>query len=66
MTDVHKGKAAGPVWAVLIDAVCVLLLVVSATGLILWSSLKGRGRYEAGFVLLGAAAAAAVYLLFVP
>jgi len=66
MTDLHKGKSAGPVWGLVIDAVCVLLLLVSMTGMILWWSLKSRGRYGAVFILLGAAAAAAVYFLFVP
>ncbi len=66
MTDLHKGKAAGPAWGLLIDSVCVLLLIVSITGLILWSSLKSRGHYGTVFILLGAGAAAAVYFLFVP
>jgi hypothetical protein len=66
VTDLHKGKTAGPEWGVLIDAVCGLLAVVSLTGLILWWSLKSRGRFGAVFILLGAAAAAAVYFLFVP
>jgi hypothetical protein len=66
MTDLHKGKAAGPAWGLLIDSVCALLLVVSITGLILWWSLKSRGHYGTMFILLGAGAAAAVYFLFVP
>jgi hypothetical protein len=66
MTDLHKGKTAGPAWGVLIDVVCGLLLVVSTTGLILWWSLKSRGRHGTFFILLGAAAATAVYWLCVP
>jgi hypothetical protein len=66
MTDLHRGKAAGPAWGVVIDVVCGLLLAVSATGLVLWWSLRGRGRHGALFILLGAAAATAVYLLCVP
>jgi len=46
LTDLHRGKPAGPLWRLLIvDGVCVLLLIVSITGLVLWQSLRGRGRY---------------------
>src|SRR5207247_7147213 len=44
MTDLHKGKSAGPAWGLVIDGVCALLLAVSATGLVLWYSLKARGQ----------------------
>lgn len=40
MTDLHKGKSAVWVWGLLIDGISILLLIISATGLILWSSLK--------------------------
>jgi hypothetical protein len=52
LLDLHRGKSTGVVWGVVIDAVCVVLLVVAATGLILWWSLRSRGRW--GFLLLGA------------
>jgi hypothetical protein len=54
--DLHKGKDSGRAWAVLIDAVCVVLVVISATGLVLCSSLKSRGRGGLVLVVLGAAA----------
>jgi hypothetical protein len=70
LTDLHKGKAKGVVWSAVwifvIDAVCVLLLVICVTGLILWSSLKSRARYGAVIILLGGVVAAAVYWWFVP
>jgi len=66
MTDLHKGKNAGRAWGVLIDAVCVLLLVIAATGLVLWSSLKARGKWGALAVLLGLGAGLAVYYWCVP
>lgn len=65
-TDLHKGKYAGRAWALLIDAVCVLLVVISATGLVLWSSLKSRGKWGAALLLFGGAAGWAVYYWLVP
>ncbi|MFO0925879.1 MAG: PepSY-associated TM helix domain-containing protein [Gemmataceae bacterium] len=57
--DLHRGKSSGPVWALVIDAVCVVLLVLGTTGLVLYSSLKGRGRYGVAALTVGAMAAAA-------
>lgn len=65
-TDLHKGKSTGRAWGVVIDAVCVLLAVISATGLVLWWSLKSRGAWGAAVLLGGAAAGVVVYLVFVP
>jgi hypothetical protein len=66
MTDLHKGKSAGPAWALVIDGVCVLLLAVSATGLVLWWSLKARGQCGTAVLVFGASVAAAVYYWLVP
>ena len=66
LTDLHKGKSSGGAWSVVIDAVCVLLGVICATGLVLWSSLKSRAKYGAVVVLLGGAVAVGVYWWFVP
>ncbi len=66
ITDLHKGKTAGPAWGLLIDSVCCLLILVSVTGLVLWWSLRARGHYGAIFILAGAIVAAAVYFLCVP
>jgi hypothetical protein len=75
LTDLHRGnrgnltnepKFTGTVWTWVIDIGCVLLLIISTTGLVLWWSLKGRGKWGVVAILLGGAAAAAVYYWFVP
>jgi uncharacterized protein len=66
MLDLHRGKASGEAWSLVIDGVCVLVLIVSGTGLYLWQSLRGRGHYGIYVLGLGAALGVAVYLLFVP
>ena len=64
LLDLHRGKSTGLVWSVVIDAVCAVLLVVAATGLILFSSLKGRGLYGLLVLGVGVAASVAVILMF--
>jgi hypothetical protein len=66
MTDLHKGKSAGRAWGLLIDAVCILLLIISTTGLILWWSLRSRGKWAAVGFLLGTGLAFATYYWRVP
>ena len=75
MTDLHRGnrgnltnepKFTGRVWTWVIDVTCGLLLLIAATGLVLWWSLKSRGKWGAPLILLGGAAAFAVYYWFVP
>jgi uncharacterized protein len=66
LADLHKGKQTGRAWGLVIDAVCVLLVVVALTGLVLWSALKNRGKYGLVAMLLGAAIALTVYWLGVP
>jgi hypothetical protein len=72
MSDLHRGnltnepRFTGKVWTWVIDITCGLLLVISATGLFLWRSLKSRGKWGAPLMLLGGAAAFAVYYWFVP
>jgi hypothetical protein len=75
LTDLHRGnrgnvtgepRLTGTAWTWVIDVTCVLLLVISATGLFLWWSLKARGKWGAVLLLLGGGAAAAVYQWWVP
>jgi len=64
VTDLHKGKSEGVVWSrgwsLVIDAVCALTIVMSATGVYLWWSLKSRGRYGLPLIALGILASFAV------
>ena len=75
MTDLHRGnrgnrtgevKFTGVLWSWVIDLTCVLLLVISITGLILWWSLKGRGQWGAVVLLLGSGVVMAIYYWLVP
>ncbi len=66
LLDLHRGKTTGPAWGLVIDAVCVVLFGIAATGLVLWWSLRGRGRYGLAVVALGIAAGFAAYFAFVP
>ncbi len=66
MTDLHKGKSAGLAWGLIIDAVCILLLAIGLTGLVLWWSLKSRGKGGLIVILLGLTAAVLVFLWLVP
>lgn len=64
LLDLHRGKSTGWVWSLVIDGVCVGLVVTALTGLVLWSSLKDRGRPGLLVILAGAAASAAVVWSF--
>lgn len=66
IADLHRGKSTGTAWSLVIDGVCILVLVVSATGLYLWSSLKGRGHYGWVVLVLGLLFGLLVYFAFVP
>jgi hypothetical protein len=62
LVDLHRGKSTGEVWPWIIDGLCVVILFVAVTGLILWFSLRARGRY--GFVVLGLGVALGVGVYF--
>lgn len=66
LTDLHKGKSAGPIWGLVIDVVCVFFLIIAGTGLVLWWSLRGRGKAGTAVILFGVAAIAVIYWNFVP
>ena len=64
--DLHRGKDSGASWSFVIDAVSILFVIVSATGLILWSSLRGRARHGLAVLMLGLVGSVVVYFLWVP
>jgi uncharacterized protein len=53
-------------WSFVIDGVSILFVLVSITGLILWSSLRSRAQYGIAVLLLGAAVGLIVYFAWVP
>jgi hypothetical protein len=66
INDLHKGRDTGPAWSVVIDLSAVLMTIVSATGLILLFYLKRRRIPGLLIGLIGTAAVAAVFWLWVP
>ena len=64
--DLHRGKVTGSGWSLVIDSTCLALALISATGLVLWWSLRGRGRYTFLVLLTGLLLALLVYFQFVP
>ncbi len=66
MLDLHRGKESGMAWSVVIDAIAILMVIVSITGFILWTSLKSRAHYGLWILLAGTAVGFAVYFAYVP
>jgi uncharacterized protein len=66
LTDLHRGKATGLAWGLVIDGVCAVLLLISATGLILWSSLRGRAQHGLAVMMLGMGISIVIYFCCVP
>jgi hypothetical protein len=66
INDLHKGRDTGKAWSVVIDVSAVVMTVISLTGLILLFYLKLRRVAGVVVILVGSAALAAAYLLWVP
>jgi hypothetical protein len=66
LVDLHRGKSTGEVWPWIIDGLCVVILFVAVTGLILWFSLRARGRYGIVVIGLGIALGLGVYFYLIP
>jgi hypothetical protein len=66
MLDLHRGKDTGVPWSIAIDSVSVLFVAVSITGLILWSSLRGRAQHGLAVLIGGMAVGLAVYFVSAP
>ncbi|NBO92514.1 MAG: hypothetical protein EBV06_09440 [Planctomycetia bacterium] len=62
LLDLHRGKSTGWLWSLVIDGLCVCLVITALTGLVLWSSLKDRGR--PGLVVMAAGVAASVAVVW--
>lgn len=45
LLDLHRGKDTSGPWHLVIDLIAGVYLVVAATGIVMWWSLKGRGKY---------------------
>jgi hypothetical protein len=66
LVDLHRGKSTGEVWPWIIDGLCLVILFVAVTGLILWFSLRARGRYGVVVIGLGVALGLGVYFYLIP
>ncbi|MEO2091772.1 MAG: PepSY-associated TM helix domain-containing protein [Gemmataceae bacterium] len=64
MMDLHRGKDVSRPWHLVIDFVAVVYLILAATGLTMWWSLKGRGRYGLAVIAVGVVLSVAVVLAF--
>ena len=64
LVDLHRGKDTSGPWHLVIDAVAVVYVVVAATGIVMWWSLKGRGRYGLWVALAGVVLSVAVVWVF--
>jgi hypothetical protein len=53
LMDLHRGKETSTLWHWIIDAVAVLYFVLAVTGLIMWWSLKGRGKHGGWVIAAG-------------
>lgn len=51
--DLHRAKDSSGPWHLVLDVTVVLLVLISATGLVLWLSLKGRGKWGVWVVVAG-------------
>ena len=66
LLDLHRGKESGVPWSFIVDGVSVVFVIISITGLILWSSLRGRAQHGLAVLAVGLAVGLAVYFVWVP
>ncbi len=64
--DLHKGSSAGSVWAILIDAAAICLLLACVTGIIFWLATPRRRTLGLIAMLIGLLAWCGAYLLYTP
>ncbi len=66
MLDLHRGKESGMEWSIVIDSLAILMVIVSITGFILWTSLKSRAHYGFWILIAGTVLGFAIYFIYVP
>jgi len=66
LLDLHRGKDSGIEWSIVVDAVAILFVIVSITGFILWTSLRGRAQHGLAILIVGAIVGVAAYFVWVP
>lgn len=64
LVDLHRGKDTSGPWHLVIDLIAVVYAVVAATGIVMWCSLKGRGKYGLWVALGGLVLSVAVVWVF--
>ncbi len=64
LMELHKAKDASLPWRVVLDFVAVVYVVVSVTGIIMWWSLKGRGKFGLWVAVAGVVLSVAVVVVF--
>ncbi len=65
LNDLHKGSDAGSVWAVVIDIVAILMILVSLTGFVMILFIRKRKASGLILALIGTALLFFLYYLFV-
>jgi hypothetical protein len=66
INDLHKGRDSGKTWSAIIDVSAVLMVLVSATGLVLIFFLTKRRVSGLAAIAIGAVLCYVVYLIWVP
>ena len=66
ITNLHKGKNAGPVWRLMIDAMAIVVLSLSLLGYVLFFAMRYRLRTALVLTALTLGGATAVFLFAVP
>jgi hypothetical protein len=51
--DLHRAKDSSGPWHLVLDITAVLIVLMSGTGIVLWLSLKGRGKWGVWVIVLG-------------
>lgn len=64
LVDLHRGKDTSGPWHLVIDLIAAVYLVVAATGIVMWWSLKGRGKYGLWVALGGVVLSVVVVWVF--